>query len=85
MTCNEKGSPMALLDTEVIIERRLACGLSQVDLARELGVSTAGARGLERGRNHSVLTLHRLQLLAGGARGCRRGALGDQLAAAITQ
>lgn len=55
---------MSLLDTDLIIERRLANGMSPIALARALGVSTMAIRGLEHGTNHDSLTLHRTKLLA---------------------
>lgn len=55
---------MRLLDTDLIIERCLELGLSPIDLARELGVSTVAIRSLEQGKNHDKLTLRRVRLLA---------------------
>ena len=56
---------MAILDTELLVERRLAQGLSQAALAKELGLpSTQTVVGLERGTNHERLTLHQLARLA---------------------
>ena len=52
------------LDTELIFERRVSLGLSAIDLASRLGVSTVTVRSLETGRNHDRLTLHFLARLA---------------------
>jgi transcriptional regulator with XRE-family HTH domain len=56
---------MTLLDTRVLIERRLANGLSQSGLAKALGLPSAQAvRALKRGTNHEQWTLHQLARLA---------------------
>ena len=55
---------MSLLDTQLIVERRLAAGLSPIDLANALGVSTMMIRNLEQGTNHPKLTWQRTELLA---------------------
>lgn len=55
---------MSVLDSDLIIERRLAAGMSPIDLAKALHVSATAIRSLETGANHEKLTLHFLQRLA---------------------
>jgi transcriptional regulator with XRE-family HTH domain len=55
---------VSILDAQLIVELRLTCGMSQLALAKELGLSTVAIGSLERGANHSSLTLHRAKLLA---------------------
>src|SRR4051812_39361087 len=55
---------MAILDSQLIAECRLAAALSQPTLARLLNVSTPVITRLEAGVNHDNFTLAQLRLLA---------------------
>lgn len=53
-----------ILNAELLVERRLALGLSQRALAQQLGKSTQVISGLERGLGHERLNLANLSNLA---------------------
>lgn len=55
---------MRLLDSDLIVERRLALGLSQPALARAVGRSPAVVAKMEAGENHESLTLDLLTRLS---------------------
>ena len=53
-----------LLDTRLLIERRVALGLSRLQLAKRVAKSPTVIGGLERGDNHETLTLGLVASLA---------------------